>query len=1043
MWITRVSINNPVFATMVMVGIAVLGLFAYNRLRVEQLPDVSLPFVLVTTSYPGASPEVVESDVTKPLEYAINTVSGVSIIRSNSKEGRSDVFAEFRMSTDMSKAMQDVRDKIAQVRPAFPRDVKDPLVIRADQENSQPVVSLAVMSPTLDLRDLTSLTDQTIVKGLENVPGVARIDVNGRITRQILVQIKPTALTALGISVDQVANAIRTANQDVPAGRITRGQNDSIVRVEGKIKDPTQFARIIVAQQGGAPVYLAQIADVIDGEKEPDSLARINGRASITLDLQKAQDANIVDTGRGVKDAIATLRSRLPAEVELRIVNSTADQVERSVNRVKSTIVEGAILTVLIVFLFLHSWRSTIITGLTLPIAVIATFIALFAFGFTLNFLTLMALSLCIGLLIDDAIVVRENIVRHLGMGKDHVTAAREGTDEIGLAVMATTFAIVAVFVPIAFMSGIVGRFFFQFGLTVCVAVLVSLFVSFTLDPMLSSVWHDPAGSRFARVPWLGRFMDRVEHVIERVHAWYGAILEWALAHRKSVLGLALASFLGSFLVLPLVGTEFIPEADTGFISLRLNTPVGSSLEYTDSKVRQVEATLKNVPEVVLAMTTVGTEDGRNYGRINLKLTERADRKRSQKELEKAIRDELKPIPGIELAFGFDRPVWVNLLGPDPQTLTTLINEFADKVAKIKGIADMETSEKAAAPALSIRLNSDAAADLGINVQQVGSTVRPLLAGDTVSYWLAPDGNNYEVNVQLPKDSRRLSADLGNLYLTTGKRGPDGEARMVPLRQVAELVETTSPQIIKRQELQRRVALYANAEGRPSGDVNSDVQKIIKDTVLPPGYRFDVGGQAKDMRESFMALLAAAGLAVIFIYLILASQFASFTQPIAIMMSLPFTLIGVFLALLLTGTTLNLFSMIGFVMLMGLVTKNAILLVDFANRARRGGATLHDSLLQAGQVRLRPILMTTAAMIGGMLPLALGIGEGGETQAPMGRAIIGGVITSTLLTLVVVPVLYTYLDGLTERRKSRKAARLARGQHAAIAAEAASGPAAD
>jgi multidrug efflux pump subunit AcrB len=370
--------------------------------------------------------------------------------------------------------------------------------------------------------------------------------------------------------------------------------------------------------------------------------------------------------------------------------------------------------------------------------------------------------------------------------------------------------------------------------------------------------------------------------------------------------------------------------------------------------------------------------------------------------------------------------VWVNLLGPDPETLTQLINEFAVKVGKVKGIADLETSEKAAAPALAIRLNNDAASDLGINVQQVGSMVRPLLAGDTVSYWLAPDGNNYEVNVQLPKDSRRLSADLGNLYMSTGKKGPDGESRMVPLRQVAEIVETTSPQIIKRQELQRRVALYANAEGRPSGDVNSDVQKIIKDTVLPPGYRFDVGGQAKDMQDSFVALVAAAGMAIIFIYLILASQFASFTQPIAIMMSLPFTLIGVFLALLLTGTTLNLFSMIGFVMLMGLVTKNAILLVDFANRARRVGASLHDSLLQAGQVRLRPILMTTAAMIGGMTPLALGIGEGGETQAPMGRAIIGGVITSTLLTLVVVPVLYTYLDRLHEWRKARKAAKVAK-----------------
>ncbi|MEP6996181.1 MAG: efflux RND transporter permease subunit [Betaproteobacteria bacterium] len=1025
MWITHVSIKNPVFATMVMVGIAVLGLFAYNRLRVEQMPDVSLPFVLVQTLYPGASPEVVESDVTKPLEYAINTVSGVSLIRSNSREGRSEVFAEFRMSTEMLKAMQDVRDKIAQVRPTFPRDVKDPLVIRADMENQQPAVSLAVMSPTLDLRELTSLTDQTIIKGLENVPGVARIDVNGRVTRQILVQIKPNALTAVGLSIDQVVSAIRAANQDVPAGRITRGQTDAIVRVEGKIKEPAQFGRIIVAQQGGAPVYLSQVADVIDGEKEEESIARINGRTAITLDLQKAQDANIVETGQGVTAAVALLKTRLPAEVELRVVNSTAESVERSVNRVKQTILEGAALTVLIVFLFLHSWRSTIITGLTLPIAVIATFVALYAFGFTLNFLTLMALSLCIGLLIDDAIVVRENIVRHLGLGKNHMTAAKEGTDEIGLAVMATTFAIVAVFVPIAFMSGIIGRFFYQFGLTVAVAVLVSLFVSFTLDPMLSSIWHDPPGSRFARLPWLGRFMDRVEHGIEWLHIAYGTILEWALKNRIKVIAIALVTFFASFLIVPLVGTEFIPEADEGFLSLRLNTPVGSSLEYTDGKVRQVEQVLKSFPEIMLAMTTVGTDDGRNYARINLKLTDRADRSRTHKEIERAIRAALKPIPGIEPAFGFDRAVWVNLLGPDPATLTVLINEFAQKVAKIHGIADMETSEKAANPALSIRLNNDAAADLGITVQQVGSTVRPLLAGDTVSYWLGPDGQNYEVNVQLPKNNRQLASDLGNLYLMSNRVGADGMPRLVPLRQVAEIVETTSPQIIKRQDLQRRVALYANAEGRPSGDVNSDVSRLLKQTTLPPGYRFDVGGQAKDMQESFQAALAALGLAIIFIYLILASQFASFTQPLAIMASLPFSLIGVFLALLLTGTTLNLFSIIGFIMLMGLVTKNAILLVDFANRTRRAGASLHDALLTAGQVRLRPILMTTAAMIGGMTPLALGLGEGGETQAPMGRAIIGGVITSTLLTLVVVPVIYTYLDKLAQRRKAKHAARAA------------------
>jgi HAE1 family hydrophobic/amphiphilic exporter-1 len=1059
MWVTRVSINNPVFATMVMVGIVVLGLFSYARLRVEQMPEVTLPYVLILTAYPGASPEVIETDVTKPIEYAANTVSGVKRIFSNSREGQSQVFVEFRLGTDATRAIQDVRDKIAAVRPGFPRDVKESLMVREQLDDNQPTVSLAVLSPTVDLRELTSITDQTIVKALENIPGVARVIVNGRVTRQILIQIKPSALTALGIGIDQVMAAIQNANQDVAAGRVTRGQNDSVVRVEGKIKDPEQFGRIIVAQQGGGPVYLNQVAEVIDGEKEPDSISRINGRPSITIDLQKAQDANVIETGRSVRAALESLRPRLPPDVEVRVAYSQADVVQASVDQVKSTILEGALLTVLIVFLFLHSWRSTIITGLTLPIAVIATFIALYAFGFTLNMMTLMALSLCIGLLIDDAIVVRENIVRHLGMGKTHLAAAREGTDEIGLAVMATTFAIVAVFVPIAFMRGLIGQFFFQFGLTVAVAVLVSLFVSFTLDPMMSSVWRDPPGSRFRRVPWLGRFMDRVEQVIEWVHAVYGRILVWALAsdrrriyvpvvgfvsawHSRSwsalkprwatltnrgiVLWMAVLIFLGSFGLLSGMQTELMPQVDEGFISLRLNTPVGTSLDFTDSKVREVEALLKQFPEIVLAITTVGTEDGRNYARVNMRLTPRSTRERTQKDLEKAIRAALRPIPGIEPALGYNRPIWWNLLGPDPDTLKALIAQFAQEVAKVPGIADMETSEKAANPALSIRLNNAAAAELGISVQAVGATVRPLLAGQTVSYWLGPDGQNYEVNVQLPRDGRRLASDLGNLYLSTNQRGPGGELRMVPLRQVAEIVESTSPQIIKRQNLQRRVALYANAEGRASGNVGDDVKKIAEKMNLPPGYRFAVAGEQEDLQESTDALFASLGLAVIFIYLVLASQFASFTQPVAIMASLPFTLIGVLLALRLTGTTLNMLSMIGFVMLMGLVTKNAILLVDFANRARRGGASLHDALMSAGQVRLRPILMTTAAMIFGMLPLALGLGEGGETQAPMGRAIIGGVITSTLLTLVVVPVIFTYLDRLAEWRKARRTARTAR-----------------
>ena len=528
--------------------------------------------------------------------------------------------------------------------------------------------------------------------------------------------------------------------------------------------------------------------------------------------------------------------------------------------------------------------------------------------------------------------------------------------------------------------------------------------------------------------------MDAVERFIEALHRWYGAILDWSLGHRKSVIAIALGLFLASFGVPPLVGTEFIPQADQGFVSLRLNTPVGSSLEYTDGKVRQVEAALQAFPEVKLAMTQVGTEEGRNYARINLKLKDRTLRKRTQKEVENAIRAAIRPIPGIEATFGFDRPIWFNLLGPDADTLSAISKEFAEKVAKVPGIVDLETSDKAANPALSVRLNNDVASDLGVTVQQVGATVRPLIAGDTVSYWLAPDGQNYEVNVQLPRESRQLASDLGNLYISTTRRGADGSVRMVPLRQVADLVETESPQIIKRQDLQRRIGIYAGVEGRPSGDVGSDVQKVASAMQLPPGYSLKAAGQQEDMQESFKAAMAALAMAVIFIYLILASQFASFTQPVAIMASLPFSLIGVLLALLVTRTTLNIFSIIGFIMLMGLVTKNAILLVDFANRARRAGAGLHEALKDAGQVRLRPILMTTAAMIGGMLPLALGLGEGGETQAPMGRAIIGGVITSTLLTLVVVPVIYTYLDGWSERRKARRARR-----HAAALAPAQAG----
>jgi len=1016
MWITKTSINNPVFATMVMVALLVLGLFSYRELGLEQMPDVQFPGVFIQVLYPGASPEAVENDLTKPIEDVVNTVSGVRLIRSTTREGASNTEVEFEMSVNMDHALQEIRDKISQIRPGFPKTVKDPYIDRFDNDNSQPITTLSVTATGRDLRDLSTMVEQIIVKRLQGVPGVGKVTTGGTVARQILINLNPAKMAAQSIGVDDVMRGIQETNQNMPAGAISKGDVEQLVRLEGKIKTPREFGKIIVARRGNAPVLLEQVADVVDGEREEKSISRINGQRAISIAIVKIQDANIVEVGDGIKSAVEELKTRLPKDVDIKTIYANSDDIKHSLDRVKDTILEGAVLTVLIVFLFLHSWRSTIITGLTLPISVLASFIAMRACGFTLNFMTLMALSLCIGLLIDDAIVVRENIVRHLAMGKSHLDAARDGTQEIGLAVMATTFAIVAVFVPVAFMKGIIGRFFLQFGITVTVAVLVSLFVSFTLDPMLSSVWPDPTEGRFKSMPWLARLMAGIEHGIERVHAIYGRILERALAWRKTTLLIALLLFIGSFFLVPKIGTEFVPETDQGYTSLQLKTPIGSSLAYTDSKIGQVEAALKVFPEIDIISSTIGTDEGSNYAQMDIKLTNfTKTHRRSQKEVEKSIRERLERIPGIQLSVGYNKPIFINILGPNQDELATVANQVMKKIGAIKGIADLENSLMASNPAIVVKVNNELASDLGLSVQQIGAALRPFVGGDTTSNWLAPDGQNYEVNVQLPKSGREKIADLADLTVASSHLTADGKPVMVPLRQVVEFIPSFSPQMIKRQGLQRRVGIYANVEGRPAGDVGTEVQELVKKIELPLGYRFDVSGQTQQMQETFGAAVAALGIAVIFIYLILASQFGSFLQPIAIMMSLPLSLIGVFVALLISGSTLNIFSIIGFIMLMGLVTKNAILLVDFTNQSQRQGLSQHDAILSAGQVRLRPILMTSLAMIFGMLPMAIGAGEGGEFQAPMGRAVMGGIITSTLLTLVVVPVAYTYLDSWGKR----------------------------
>ena len=1064
MWITKVSIRNPVFATMVMVALCVLGMFSYARLGVEQMPDISLPGAYVDVRWPGASPEAVERSVAKPLEEAMNSIAGARRIQSRSFEGRVQANIEFALDTDMGRAMQDLRDRVAAVQASFPVDVKPPTVMRYEGENAQPVVVMALLSDQRSPRELSMMADLTVSKRLTRVDGVARVDIGGLVPREVRIDLDPARLRAYAITPAEISAALAKANADSPVGLLSDRYTDATLRVEGRIKDPKQFANVVVARRGELALTLGDLGVLVEREREPDTLARVNGKPAVNFYVFKQQDANVVATGEAVKAAMAELQKTLPGDVELRLINATSDFTKESLTGLRHTLIEGALLTVAIVFLFLHSWRSTIITGLTLPIAVISSFIAVHAFGFTLNFMTMMALSLCIGLLIDDAIVVRENIVRHVGMGKDHYKAAEDGTNEIGLAVMATTFAICAVFVPVAFMGGIIGKFFYPFGITVVVAVLVSLFVSFTLDPMLSSVWADPPSTYLRRIPVLRQLINGTDAGLDLLHRVYERVIRWAFSGRRYrlfilpmfghpftrhgvrdkteprtwrsatitprgiVMWVAAASFGVAIGLAGVVGSEFVPQTDQGFTSLALRMPVATSLERGDAKVAQVEDIVRSFPEVVTVVTTVGSTGqgmalGRNSAQLNIKLTDRKDRSRSQTEIEDALRSQLAKIPGVELSVGFNRPVWVTLLGNDPDVLTQTAKDFAERLKKINGVVDVDSTVKPGLPAFAVRLKDSAARELGLTSAQVAAALRTYVNGDIATYWTTPDGNQVEVLLRLAQSERQRIEQMNKLPVAFAKDGSP-----ITLDQVATIDSVFNPEVIRRQNLQRREAVYAGVQGRPAGDVNAEVQKLIDGYQLPPGVSFVVDGQGKDQDEAFQGLVGAMGLAVIFIYIVLASQFGSFLQPIAIMASLPLSLIGVMLALLVTKSTLNVFSMIGLVMLMGLVTKNAILLVDFANHARKEGATVADALREAGLIRMRPIIMTTAAMIFGMLPMAIAMNDGGEIQAPMGRAIIGGVITSTLLTLVVVPVLYSYLV------RDKKPAQVA-SSHAAQAAD--------
>jgi len=1037
MFLSDVSIKRPVFATMMMVALVVLGIVSYRRLAIDEYPDITYPVVIVSTSFPGASPESMMRDVSKPIEEALNTVQGMKEISSTSLEGNSIVRLMFNLGVDIGTALQDVQAKIARIRRQLPPNIEDP-IIRHFDPNESPIMAISIQSPERTIRELTDLADEVIQPRLEAIPGVGGVNIVGGNARQIRVQLDPTAMRAYGVSPSQVAAALQRENQEVPAGRVQRGATEQLVRITGRVREPRAFADVVITVRNGVPVRVGDVATVVDGSEERRSGAEIQregdaaGTAAVSVEVLKVSGSNTVQVADSVRHVLGQLERQVPHDIQLSVIRDDSERIRESLRDVQLSIALGALLTIMIIYLFLNSWRSTVITGLTLPVSIISAFFIMWVFGFTVNTMTLMALSLAIGLLIDDAIVVRENIVRHVEMGKGHHDAARDGTNEIGLAVISTTFAVVAVFIPVAFMGGMIGKIFFQFGVTVAFAVLVSLFVSFTLDPMLSSVWFDPeiegAHGHAARRPRnpVKRAVLAFNQWFERTADHYPNWLDWALRNRWTVVGIASASVVAALLLVPKIGFTWMPDADTNEFNVQYRVPPGSRPEYTMQKGREIATFLHAQPEVEYTYLSVGGGfmGTANNGRVQVRLKPRGERERTLQDIQTELRGKLRNLPGVRPSItgqrtvfggGFRPPIIVNVQGPEPTRLKLAAARVLDTIRTIQGIAEPNSSEEGNIPQLDVRVDRQEAWRAGLGIGTIASTLQPLFSGQRVTRWEDPNGYTHDVVIVYPDSMRSSAADVAEIAVL-------GEgSRAVQLSQVAEVRAGVGPQQIERRQLEQQVSVSAGVlPGFAVGEVADRVRRAIEAIGLPPGYRAVFTGDVQNLEETKGYVLEAIILAIVFIYLILASLFGSFLQPLSIMLALPLSFIGVTLALLLTRGNLNVMTMIGIIMLMGLVTKNGILLVDFTNQQREAGHDRHDSLLAAGRIRLRPIVMTTTAMIFGMLPLALAIGAGAETRAPMARAVIGGLITSTVLTLFVVPVVYTLLDDAAEWMTARR-----------------------
>jgi HAE1 family hydrophobic/amphiphilic exporter-1 len=1031
------SIKRPLVVVVVTIALMLFGYFALTNLKTNQFPDVQPPVLVVNVPYPGASPETVEREILNRVEDSMSTIQGIRDIRSYARESSATIVVFFDFDKDLTAAAQELRDSISTVRDKLPTEMKEPFINRADP-NAQPVMSLALSSDVLTPLELSRLAEIQIGRQLRSVPGVALVELEGELEREMTVFLNSHAMREAKVSAQEVVAALRAQNLAAPVGRVVNGLEEQSIRLQGRLKDVTEFEQMVVKQNGDQAIRLGQVAEVVDGGAEQRRLSYFNGKKALGIDITKAREASTISVTDDIKAKLEEIQKTLPKEAELVIVSDQGEDVAASMRNVTEALGLGALLTIVVVFVFLNSWRSTLITSLALPTSVLASFIAVWACGFTLNFMSLLGLSLAIGVLIDDAIVVRENIVRHMEMGKDNMTAARDGTREIGMAVIATTMSIVAVFIPIAFLDGITGQWFKPFGLTVACSVLVSLFISFTIDPMMSAYWHDPDHDKNKQRRGLGKVFQKFNIWFDHQAERYSRLIAWALKHRKSMWFLAFLSFFGAlFLQGKFGGSGFMPDTDNGAFIVSIRAPSEASIEYTKAKAAQVAEITQLLPEHRYTQTTIGVQGNITRAQVFVRLVPEKERDRSAKQVAEEVRGKIKALVGAEFTVSADlngggggdgKPLQIQFRGPETRVLEGIVMDFVEKLKKVPGAVDVGLSAQDPKPELQVEFDRGLAASVGLSMSDAANAMRLAFAGAEIGDWVDPTGETRNVFVRVRPEERATVADLEQLPLLSSKTGA-----LVPLEQVATVTLGKGPALIEHLDRETMMAVTANVQGRSFGEVFADAMKLAKQIDFPPGYDLVVGGEGRDQQEVFGKIFGALGLAVVLMYLILVVQFHSFMAPVAIMMSLPLSLIGVVLALLIGNSTLNLMSLIGVVMLMGIVAKNAILLVDCARKKEQiDGLSLEESLIAAGRERLRPILMTTFALVAGMLPVAIGVGEGSGFYRPLGIAVIGGTITSTILTLLVVPTFYDSLETLKRRIKARFKGKKATATHTTV-----------